>query len=74
MRIIQQQWKAAEQDHASAQSRLGYMHDCGNGVERDYSTAEELYRKAAEQGHADAQLSLYISRNRLQKNNGAVFR
>jgi len=50
------------------------MHDCGNGVERDYSTAEELYRKAAEQGHADAQLSLYISRNRLQKNNGAVFR
>jgi len=47
--------KAAEQGHANAQFKLGYMYEDGCGVDRNNSTAVEWYRKAAEQGHADAQ-------------------
>ena len=34
------------------------MYSNGQGVEQDYKKAVEWYRKAAEQGHADAQNNL----------------
>ena len=42
--------KAAEQGDARGQSALGFMYENGHGVEQDYGTAVEWYRKAAEQG------------------------
>ena len=38
-----------------AQVNLGVMYRKGHGVERDYSKAANWYRKAAEQGDAEAQ-------------------
>jgi len=46
--------KAAEQNHADAQYKLGDCYFLGRGVERDYVEAIKWYRKAAEQNHADA--------------------
>jgi hypothetical protein len=46
--------KAAEQGHAAAQNRLGWMHEKGEGTDVDYSQAVEWYRKAADQGHVNA--------------------
>ena len=37
------------------------MHDFGKGVQLDHAKAAALYRKAAEQGHADAQYHLAVS-------------
>jgi len=37
------------------------MYDLGEGVPQNASTAAEWYRKAAEQGHADAQYNLGVS-------------
>ena len=37
---------------------LGWMYENGKGVDQNDSTAVEWYRKAAEQGHADAQYNL----------------
>jgi TPR repeat protein len=47
--------KAAEQDFASAQFKLGGMYQAGQGVEKDFSEALRWYHKAAEQGSASAQ-------------------
>ena len=40
---------------ADAQDHLGWMYYYGRGVGKDYSTAKEWYRNAAEQGHSNAQ-------------------
>jgi len=54
-----QEWKPlAEQGDASAQYKLGYMYDAGEGVPQDYKEAASWWRKAAEQGYADAQYNL----------------
>jgi len=50
--------KAAEQGHAYAQFRLGWVYAHGQGVPQDHSEAVTWYRKAAEQGHAGAQFRL----------------
>ncbi|NIR59687.1 MAG: sel1 repeat family protein, partial [Gammaproteobacteria bacterium] len=44
----------AEQGGAGAQYYLGAMYAAGQGVPQDATQAVEWYRKAAEQGHADA--------------------
>ncbi len=49
---------AAEQGHASAQSRLGDFYQFGFGVPRDHAEAVRWYRLAAEQGGAVAQFTL----------------
>ncbi len=41
-----------------SQDKLGNMFHNGRGVDQNYSKALELYRKATEQGHADAQDNL----------------
>ena len=41
-----------------APSHLGFMYDKGQGVPQDYAAAVSWYRKAAEQGDADAQFNL----------------
>jgi uncharacterized protein len=43
-----------------AQYNLGVMYDYGQGVPQDYAVAMSWYRKAAEQGDADAQVNLGI--------------
>ena len=45
----------AEQGHAYAQYRLGYMYEEELGVAQDYEEAVRWYRKAADQGDASAQ-------------------
>ncbi len=50
----------AEQDHAGAQSYLGFMYADGRGVSQDDAEAVTWYRKAAEQGNAEAQFNLGI--------------
>lgn len=47
--------KAAEQEHAPAQTRLGTMYRDGQGVPQDHSTAAKWYRQAAELGYAPGQ-------------------
>jgi TPR repeat protein len=42
----------------SAQCNLGYMYEQGQGVQQDFKQAVAWYRKAAEQGLADAQYNL----------------
>ena len=49
---------AAEQDHATAQYRLGELYEAGRGVVRSGREAARWYRMAAEQGHVLAQTSL----------------
>jgi cell division protein FtsZ len=46
--------KAAEQGHAAAQNRLGWMYEKGEGTEADYAEAVTWYQRAAEQGHINA--------------------
>jgi len=46
--------KAAEQGHAAAQNRLGWMFEKGEGTEADYAEAVMWYERAAEQGHINA--------------------
>jgi uncharacterized protein len=43
-----------------AQYNLGVMYDDGQGVPQDYAVAVSWYRKAAEQGDADAQVNLGV--------------
>ena len=45
----------AEQGHAPAQTKLGYMYANGQGVPHDYEVAVSWYRKAANQGYVIAQ-------------------
>jgi len=46
--------KSAEQGHAAAQNRLGWMYEKGEGIDADYGEAVIWYRRAAEQGHINA--------------------
>jgi hypothetical protein len=50
--------KAAEQNNADAQNKLGFCYDEGQGVAQDYVEAVKWYRKAAEQNNAYAQFNL----------------
>lgn len=51
--------KLADQGDAAAQHNLGVFYETGTGIsERQDSAAEEWYRKAAEQGLAEAQFQL----------------
>ena len=47
--------EAAAQGDARAQFNLGIVYEEGHGVSQDYGRAVELFRKAADQGHAEAQ-------------------
>lgn len=46
--------------NAKVQNELGCRYDDGEGVEQDYAKAAEWYRKAAEQGAAEAQYHLGV--------------
>ncbi|MDP2602812.1 MAG: tetratricopeptide repeat protein [Deltaproteobacteria bacterium] len=46
--------KGANKGDARAQHILGVMYASGRGVSQDYNQAVSWYRKAAEQGYADA--------------------
>jgi len=48
----------AEQGDAKAQCFLATAHLTGDGVDQDWSESVKWYRKAADQGHADAQAAL----------------
>ncbi|ROO29433.1 SH3 domain-containing protein [Salinisphaera orenii] len=50
----------AAQGNASAQYNMGVLYDGGYGVERNYETAMEWYRRAAEQEYAKAEHNLGI--------------
>ena len=50
--------KAADQDYARAQRRLGSMYEFGKGVERSIPKACHLYELAASQGDTWAQDAL----------------
>jgi TPR repeat protein len=52
--------EAAKQGYAEAQNYLGYRYYSGVGVKQNYAEAENWYRKAAEQGNANAQKNLSI--------------
>jgi hypothetical protein len=45
----------AEQGNADAQFNLGVMYDNGEDVPQDHAEALKSYRRAAEEGNADAQ-------------------
>ena len=48
-------WRSlADQGNAGAQNNLGFMYRFSVGVPQDYAEAVRWYRKAAEQGDADA--------------------
>jgi TPR repeat protein len=51
-----------------AQNNLGSIYGEGRGVTRDYQTAIEWYRKAANQGNAEAQYNLGSVYKTLQDN------
>ena len=48
----------AESDHARAQYVVGLMYAAGQGIEQSFYEAAKMYRKAAHQGHAGAQVNL----------------
>ena len=50
--------RAAEQGHAEAQDRLGFMYEIGSGVPKIHAEAIKWYASAAEQGYAVAQCHL----------------
>ena len=50
--------QAAEQGDAWSQFRLGRCYAYGDGVTKDYTQAEQWYRKAAEQGNKNAKNNL----------------
>ena len=53
------EWRPlAERGDAWAQYGLGVMYDNGEGVPRDYAEAATWFRRAADQGHADAKAAL----------------
>ena len=47
--------KPLTRDNADAQNNLGVMYENGHGVSQDYAQAMAWYRKAADQGYAEAQ-------------------
>lgn len=50
--------KAAKQDFAEAEFRLGYMSEKGLGTQPNEASALALYRKAASYGSVEAQRAL----------------
>jgi hypothetical protein len=52
--------KAADQGNPIAQTYLGYLYYMGHGVAQNDQIAAEWYRRAGEQGFADAQLRLAL--------------
>ena len=48
----------ANQGHAPAQDKLGWMYQNGWGVTQDYSQAVRWFREAANQGNMEAQASM----------------
>jgi TPR repeat protein len=48
----------AEQGDAFSQNSIGTMYQQGQGVAQDYMQAAAWYRRAADQGYADAQCNL----------------
>ena len=50
--------ESAELNHIDAQFNLGAMYVEGSGVSQDDSEAARWFRRAAEQGHVDAQTRL----------------
>ena len=66
-------WKPlAEQGHIMAQYNLGAMYAIGKGIPQDNAEAERWYRKAADQGLADAQWVLGIKYENLKNPSAAV--
>lgn len=59
---------AAENGDADAQFKLGYCYDNGSGVKKDHAEAVKWYRKAAEQGHPEANLALAADDGVTQEN------
>ena len=62
----------AETGVAEAQYGLGFMHESGWGVKKDYNTAIVWYTQAANQGHAKSQYNLgmlYILGQGVEQNN-----
>lgn len=53
--------KAAEQNHAAAQTWLGVLYQKGQGVTQNYAEAAKWYRKAAKQGYCYGQYNLGVS-------------
>ena len=49
---------SADQGHAPAQHKLGWLYDQGHGAARDYARVAKWRRKAATQGHAYGQYNL----------------
>jgi uncharacterized protein len=49
------------QGNKGAQVNLGYMHDKGQCVTKDYQEAVKWYRKSAEQGDSRGQYNLGVS-------------
>ncbi|MBR0256343.1 MAG: sel1 repeat family protein, partial [Synergistaceae bacterium] len=47
--------EAAELGNAEAQYRLGKMYTVGDKVKQDWKEVAKWYRRAAEQGHIEAQ-------------------
>src|SRR5206468_794252 len=52
--------KAAEQNNAEAQFKLGVCYANGQGMEKDNAEAVKWWRKSAEQDYADAQSNLGV--------------
>lgn len=50
--------RMAEDDHAWAQTGLGFLYEVGRGVQQDYGTAARWYRRAAEKDEPTAQYRL----------------
>ena len=48
----------AEEGNADAQNNLGILCECGLGTDKSDTIAEQWYRKAADQGHRNAQYEL----------------
>lgn len=70
--VTRDQIGAAESRVMSSEFILGLMYRNGEGVTKNYAEAMKWYRKAAEQGHADAQLNLglmYFDGEGVPKNN-----
>ncbi|KAG0066987.1 hypothetical protein BGZ89_006668 [Linnemannia elongata] len=54
-RAAEYYFEATNQGYAPAQCDLGWLHQCGLGVNQNYSLAMEWYLKGSDQGHADNQ-------------------
>ncbi len=55
---FEQLHKAMEQGHIKTQNNLGGMYANGRGITRNTATANEWYLKAANNGHAQAKLTV----------------